>query len=130
LFGLDTYSKESTVVVSNFIESLNNNELFKEKFEQIDSVNLDKYFQMESEFEDCYYDFYDKDTRINLKHKSTDVDYFGVIQFSFHFTNNNTLKCLPAISLFVRNEFDFRVGFNLEEQTTHLIQKSSTTFED
>lgn len=130
LFGLDTYSTESTVVVSNFLESLNNNELFKEKFETIAPVNLDKYLNMESEFEDSYYDFYDKDTRIQLKHKSTGDVYLGVIQFSFHFTKNNTLKCLPAICLFVRNEFDFRVGFNLEEQTTHLIQKSSTTCED
>ena len=127
LFGLETYYTEAALVLNTFIDAVNNNKLFSEVFHPIQPMDFSKYFT--KSFSDDFMDFYDADTRFNLVSKVGNKEYRCIAQFSYRFTEDNKLKPIAAISLLNNTESDFRVGFNLDEQTIHVITETVNIYE-
>lgn len=127
LFGLDTYYTDAALVLNTFTDAVNNNKLFSEVFQPIHPMDLSKYFT--KSFADDFMDFYDADTRFNLVSKVGSKEYGCIAQFSYRFTEDNKLKPMAAISLLTNTASDFRVGFNLDDQTIHVITETVNIYE-
>lgn len=128
LFGLDTYYTDSALVLNAFTAALNDNKLFNEVFHPIKPMDFSKY--LTKSFSDGFMDFYDADTVFSLVSKVGDKEYGCIAQFSFRFTEDNTLKPISAISLFNNTVSDYRVAFNLDAQTIHVITETENIYED
>lgn len=127
LFGLDTYYTDSSLVLNTFIAAVNNNKLFNEVFQPIESMDFSKYFT--KSFSDDFMSFYDADTKFKLISKVGNKEYGCIAQFSYRFTEGKNLKPMAAISLLSNTASDFRVGFNLDQQTIHVIKETVNILE-
>lgn len=128
LFGLDTYYTDSSLILNTFTAVVNNNKLFNEVFKPIEPMNFSRYFT--KSFSDDFMTFYDSDTKFTLRSKVGNKEYGCIAQFSYRFTKGNNLKPMAAISLINNTESDFRVGFNLDQQTIHVTKETVNIFED
>lgn len=128
LFGLDTYYTDAALVLNTFTTAVNDNKRFNEVFQPIKPMDFSKYFT--KSFSDGFMDFYDADTIFSLVSKVGNKEYGCIAQFSFRFTEDNTLKPISAISLFNNTVSDYRVAFNLDAQTIHVITETENIYED
>lgn len=132
LFGVNDYKPESSNIINQFLESINNNKAFRQVFNPIPMVDFSKHLTIDSKFDDVYKDIYDADKKVLLTTKTGGINRKGFAQFSFRFTKNNRMKCLSTIGFFY-GELDhcrFGVGFDLDNQNIHSINNQVTLYED
>lgn len=132
LFGLNDYQPESANILNEFLEKINNNEAFQKVFKPIPVVDFSHHLTVSSRFDDEFKDIHDADKKVSLETLTGNIKRQGVVQFAFHFTHTNKLKCLPAVALFYGEMAYYRiaVGFDLDNQTVHRITETVDIYED
>lgn len=128
LFELNDSLTESIYILNYFIDCLNENKNFTKIFKKLKHFN----FSVESNF-DSYQNFYEsyvEDRSIELCLKFNNIKQHSILKFPFKFTNENKLKISPSITFLINQKEKISFGFNLKDNSIHLITKNGEIYEN
>lgn len=130
IFNLDAYKKQETVIIKDFIKTINKNNIFQLIFNQID--DFDFYFDLSNKiaYHENLITVSDQYKRFTLSPKFNKLKHISYIQFPLMFSKNNTLKYIPTIYLFDIDNNIFTFKFDLDNKSVHLIESETLYYED
>lgn len=132
LFGISNYKPESSDLLNTFISRCNDNSAFNTVFNKMQLVDLSPYMAFTSDYGDGYWDIHDAELAFRLTSKHSDIKQRCIVQYAFHFTRDNKLKCMPVIALvFGKTTNDcISVCFELDQQMVYSGIVPTMIYED
>jgi len=132
LFNVPSYKPESSNLLNDFLSRCNNHSGFKAVFNEMQLVDLSPYMAFTSDYGDGYLDIHDAELSFKLTTKHSDIKRRCIIQYAFHFTRDNKLKCMPAIAMVFGGTTNDRISvcFELDEQKVYSSTVPAMIYED
>lgn len=125
---------ENLKILNKFLKKINQNKLFKEVFKPIAKIDLSLLTKLNpAHFLDNHPKMVSINTEslfFNLISKITDLSHKSCFQLAFKYTKDNQLIPIVSLSLMSATNFDWRVSFNIKDQSISLTLNNATFFED
>lgn len=130
IFNLDAYKKQETIIIKDFIKTINKNNSFKSIFNQID--DFDFYFDLSNKisYDENLIIVSDQYKSFTLSPNFNKLKHSSYIQFPLMFSKKNTLKYIPTIYLFDIDNNVFTLKFDLDNKSVHFIESETLYYED